>query len=222
MGRGRYPARIKIAPPDQSTAEQYLLAWRNVELYTRPERFPPITSEHVFGNHQPLMLDIGCGTGEEVCERAARAPQINYIGVDHARKPLYMAVAQATARSLANIKFLHADFMLLYPLLKANTLQTVFVHFPIPATNAQQRKHSMLTPAFLDQIHRALVAGGRLSVLTDNDLVFSTLMALLRAEQRFEVRPKTFVDDVDCKSYYQRRWERRGRAIRGCELVKIC
>lgn len=200
-----------------------MIAWRSGDLYFHRDTFPTITSENLFGNRQPLVLEIGCGTGEFLCELAARAPALNHLGVDVSRKPLYRAVTQAAAQSLRNIKFIHADMKLLYPLLAPDTLQTVHVRFPVPGLNRRQRKNRIITPVFFDAMHRALVAGGRISVITDNVELFELLMQRARADQRFRIVPEdehstTF--DEHPKSYFQQRWERRGRSLLCCELEK--
>ena len=36
----------------------------------------------IFGNDNPMQIEIGCGKGQFVCELAKRNPDINYIAVE--------------------------------------------------------------------------------------------------------------------------------------------
>jgi tRNA (guanine-N7-)-methyltransferase len=185
MGRGRYPRRLKIQPPEAGKKEKYLYLWFNKDLYHHIDRYPHLTSRRLFNNHRPLEMDIGCGTGEFICQLAEKQPEINYIGIDVAFKPLYRAVETAAAASLENIRFIRADMNLMYPLLQPETLQTVYFHFPIPIRKAAQKKHVIFTPTFLNHMYPALQPGGRISVMSDDRPFFEELQRTARADTRF-------------------------------------
>ena len=36
----------------------------------------------LFGNNNPLVLEIGCGIGDFIVQVAARHPEINFIAID--------------------------------------------------------------------------------------------------------------------------------------------
>lgn len=223
MARGRYPARIRSAPPDPLVVAHYLITWRNVDLYAHPDRFPPIASPDLFGNDQPLALELGCATGEFLCELAARHPQINYLGVEIVRKPLYRAVQRAADRKLPNIKFLQADAKLIYPLLPSGGLHAVYLHFPLPLTTAHQRRQHVLSSRFITEMQRALAPGGRLHVLTDDAVLFRETLRLATAEPQLALLPPDryhLTIDEGLKSHCQRLWESQGREILRCELAK--
>ena len=43
-----------------------------------------IDAEKIFGNKNPVHLEIGCGKGGFVCEIAAKNPNINFLAVEKA------------------------------------------------------------------------------------------------------------------------------------------
>lgn len=130
-------------------------------------------------------MDIGCGTGEFICQLAGKYPEINYIGIDVAFKPLYRAVETAASAALENIRFIRADMNLIYPLLQPESLQTVYFHFPIPIRKASQKKHVIFTPTFLDHIYQPLQSGGHISVMSDDLPFFEKLQKTARSDTRF-------------------------------------
>jgi tRNA (guanine-N7-)-methyltransferase len=223
MSRGRFPARLRVAAPDEAVAARYLLTWSNRELYRHPEHFTAISAESLLEMAGPLALEIGSATGEFLVETAARRPACAHLGIDIVRKPLFRAVELARSRNLANIRFLQADMKLLYALLATESLGMVYVHFPVPPTTARHRKRWVLAPPYLAQLHRALRPEGRISILTDNELAFRELQQNLQTFSGFEqLDPNeySFVIDEALKSPHHRRWEAQQRPIFRCELVK--
>lgn len=223
MGRGRYPARIRVAPPPAEVLARYLLVWPSIDLYRTPERFSPLSSPTLFGNERPLELEIGCATGEFLCELAACNPQVNFLGVDVARKPLLKAVHMAHARELANLKFLDADVLMIYRLMPEHAFRAVYLHFPVPNLRRRHRNRLIFTDEFLTVMQRALTPAGRISVMSDNEALFAEMLAVARTDSRFRlVDPAEYALQLDetLKSHYHRVWERRGRLIQRFELAR--
>lgn len=223
MSRRKLSRFIKAEPPDNPTAEKYLLHWNDVDLYYKPNGFPKLDSEHLFGNRLPLKLEVGCGTGEFLCSQSLREPTVNFIGVDIYLKALFKAVEMASSLSLDNIKFIRANFQLMNPLTIPDSLLSVYLHFPDPNYEVRFRKHRIFTQAFLNQIHCALVPGGRLSVMTDEEELFMDMLNLTEQDTRFEKghKERYLVGAEDSvKSRYQRIWERHGLPTLRFEVQK--
>jgi tRNA (guanine-N7-)-methyltransferase len=206
--------RVPFRPPDQETADRYLIFCHSGELYHHPERFPRVTSQALFDNDKPLELEVGCGTGEFLNHLAEAHPQTNYIGVDTSVKSLYAGIAHASSHGTQNIRFLRAGIQQVYALLDENSLQTVYLHFPDPYLHPKYRKRQIFGPTFLDAVHRALVPGGLLSVMTDNPDLFDLMLKVIERDARFEkTHEERFLTGSpwERKSRYQLAWERRGR-----------
>jgi tRNA (guanine-N7-)-methyltransferase len=223
MGRGRYPARLKVGPPPPELAARYLLTWRSRELYARPEAFPPISSPALFGDERPLELDIGCATGDLVLALARLRPQANYLGLDIVAKPVWRAVERVAEEGLPNVRFLQADARLAYRRIPDGALRAAYVHFPAPLLANRQRNQLLISPPLLATMERALAPGGILSVMTDQEGVWEALRALLSGAPGLRLAPPeewsvTMTELL--KSHYHRRWEARGRSIWRAELVR--
>jgi tRNA (guanine-N7-)-methyltransferase len=210
-------------PPEPEAARQYLRGFNSKELFTHPEAFPRLDSQHLFGNDRPLQLEIGCGTAEFLCALALDNPQANFVGVDVMAKPLFKAVRNAAELALPNIKFIKGDIALLCPLLPDDALEAIYIHFPDPHMRNRFRKRRVLSAAFLDQADRALAAGGLLSFMTDHREFFMETLALLEDDRRFT---KTHFErylvgfDTSAKSYFQQLWEGHGLPTLRVELRK--
>ena len=223
MPRRLLSRQIRPRSLDDLEIKQYLRVYNARDLYHHPEIFPRLCSQQLFGNGAPLELEVGCGTAEFLCSLASKEPGVNFVGVDIARRPLYKAVAVASSLQLTNVRFLHANFAQMYPLLEPCSLRQVYVHFPDPNMHPKFHRRKLVTPAFLDAIHLALVSGGGLSLMTDHSLLFQELLVVVEADSRFQKKhPERYLIgfESEVKSRFQRIWERHGLPILRLEVCK--
>ncbi|MCA3749602.1 MAG: tRNA (guanosine(46)-N7)-methyltransferase TrmB [Rubrobacter sp.] len=214
---------MKVRPPDPETARRYLLRFTGWQLYHETERLPGLSSPELFGNERPLELDVGCGTGEYICHLAQSDPQANFVGVDLHLKSLHKAVKRAAEAGLGNIKFICADFRQMYPLLRPASLRAVYLHFPDPGIKPRYRKRRLFNERFLEEMHRAVAPGGKLSLVTDDEDYFRQMLELIERDRRWRrthEEPYLTGFNPPVKSRFQRMWERRGRTIYRFELVR--
>jgi tRNA (guanine-N7-)-methyltransferase len=214
---------VALREPDEETAGKYLRVWDTGDLYNRPDDFPRLTSEQLFGNHLPLELEIGCSTGEYLCSLAASNPSHNFLGIEINLKSLYVAVQNASERGLDNILFVKAPVQNTYRLMRPGSLHGVYIHFPDPSLHPKYRKRKLLNRGFLDQMHEVLVPGGILSFVTDKEELFHEVLPLLESDYRFR---KTHGEryllgfEPPVKSRYQLYWERHGGTIFRVEMER--
>src|SRR5262249_46175913 len=223
MSRRALMRGARFQPPGPRAIERYLLFFSSKELFWNLDMFPPIDSPHLFGDHLPLRLYIGCATADSLRALALGHPRPNFVGCDVSSKPLLKAIRTAEAHALSNIKFIKGDFKRMYPLLVANALQAVYLHFPDPHMRQRFRKRRVVSQGFLDEINRALTPGGRLSIMTDHYEFFFEMLTLVEQDVRFA---KTHAEryligfEAPAKSQFQRMWERHGLLTLRVELQK--
>jgi len=204
----------------QELAEQalasYLLSYLPATLYHDWQTLPGITSHDLFNNAAPLELEIGCGSAEFLCSLAEKAPTTNFVGIDISARSLRKAVEIAFALGLQNIKFINADFHLMYPLLRSNSLSAVYLHFPDPHLKARCQKRRLFNETFLNALSMALINDGLLSVMTDVEPFFRAMLQLIEQDARFiKVHPQRYLVGFEpaIKSHFQRLWELHGESV---------
>jgi len=215
--------RKKVPAPDERTSARYLLELPGDRLYQEPQAFPKICSASLFGNEEPMELEIGCGSGEFLCSLAQRDRRTNFVGVEVKHKSVYEAVATAASIDLCNIRFLRANFRLLYPLLVPNSLRAVYLHFPDPNTRPKFRRRRIFSDRFLDEMHTATTPAGRISVMTDHGGSFAEMLELAKSNARWEkAHEERYLVGfkAERRSRYQRIWEGHGIPTLRFELVK--
>jgi tRNA (guanine-N7-)-methyltransferase len=224
MSRGRRIARIKLVPPSPEAASQYLLEWDNRNLFHSPDKYPNLTPKNLFDTEKPIVLEIGCGTGEFLLDNAQSRPDEFFLGVEISKRAIYHAVNQAEKLVLKNIKFIKADIKLLYPLMVPASWSEVHLNFPDPNYAAGRRKHRIFTPEFLDACFMSLVQEGRISVVTDQLPFLGDMLQIAEADPRFEkTHPTQYIEGPweGEKTRFQTAWERIERPIYRFELAPI-
>jgi tRNA (guanine-N7-)-methyltransferase len=132
-----------------------------------PETYvAPLDLFAIFGRVAPLHVDLGCGDGSFLCELASRYPAKNFLGIDR----LVGRVAKACRKTAAleNVRILNVEssYAAGY-LLPKGSVETFYLLFPDPWPKRRHQGRRIVTPEFLDSIHRALVNNGLLRIATD-------------------------------------------------------
>jgi tRNA (guanine-N7-)-methyltransferase len=128
----------------------------------------PVDLEAWFGRSAPVLLEIGCGTGETTAALAAAEPGWNHLAVDVYDPGLAQLVMRAENAGLANLRLAHGDAVLLLDRHIAEaSLAGVRVFFPDPWPKKKHRKRRLVNPAFIALVASRLRIGARLHLATD-------------------------------------------------------
>ena len=106
-----------------------------------------IDFEKIFGNSNPLVLEIGCGKGQFAREIAKRNPDKNFLAVEKSSNVIVDAAQMAIDEGIPNLRFARGEAE--YP---KNTYA----------------RHRLTYRAFLEIYRRILVDKGEIYQKTDN------------------------------------------------------
>jgi len=149
-------------------------------LEDRDGNDPVLRCAEVFGNDYPVEVELGIGKGRFLIDSAQRRPQVNFFGVEWARKYLRVALERCDKRGLENVRFIRADareFVEFF--LPANSVQAFHLYFPDPWPKKRHHKRRLFDDAFLREVTRTLRVGGVLRLATDHDDYFETMVEVL-------------------------------------------
>lgn len=122
----------------------------------------------LFGNDNPVIMEIGCGKGQFVCELAKRDPQYNYIAVEKASNVVVDAAERAIAEGLTNVRFLRGGAEYLDCYVPENTAELIYLNFSCPFPKKSYASHRLTHRKFLAMYERFLKDGGAIYQKTDN------------------------------------------------------
>ena len=160
--------------------------------YARPER--------------PLEIDLGCGKGRFLLARAAKCPEINFLGIDRMLRRIRKVDNRARRLDLANVRLMRVEaYYAVAYLIPPAAVDVYYVFFPDPWPKARHESHRLFNPLFLDALHRTLASGGIAHVATDHLPYFEQLSGVFAADARFApVAPYVPPEDeqTDFERYY--------------------
>ena len=122
----------------------------------------------VFGNSNPVHLEIGCGKGKFVCELAAKHPEINFVAVEKISNVLIEAVERAKAEGLKNVHFINSAAEVLPRYIKDGSIRKIYLNFSNPLPKLGYAKQRLTHPRFLNGYRQFLSEGGVIVQKTDD------------------------------------------------------
>ena len=124
--------------------------------------------EEVFGNSNPVSLEIGCGKGQFICEMAKRNPDVNFIAVEKIKNVIVAACEKAKEEGLTNVKFIAGCAEYLPRFIPENSVELIYLNFSCPFPKAKYARHRLTHRFFLEIYRKLLTEKGEIHQKTDN------------------------------------------------------
>jgi tRNA (guanine-N7-)-methyltransferase len=129
-------------------------------------------SKRVFGNDNPLHLEIGCGKGAFVLEIAQRNPDINYIAVEKTPNVIVTGMERLKELGLKNVRFCLGQAEYLEHLFHENAVDRLYLNFSCPFPKETYARHRLTHTRFLEIYHKIMKPGAEIHQKTDNMRLF--------------------------------------------------
>lgn len=126
----------------------------------------------IFGNNNPIHIEIGMGKGRFLCELAAINPDINYIGIEKFTSVLLRASEKLAELDLNNIKIINIDAINLCDYFDKDEITRIYLNFSDPWPKNAHAKRRLTSNRFLPLYQNVLNADGEIHFKTDNRKLF--------------------------------------------------
>lgn len=133
-----------------------------------------------FGNKNPIHLELGCGMGGHISERAKRYPNINYVGIDLKDEVVVYALRKIMAKfeGIENPKDINARLIVLNIMLIDNVfgkdeIDRIYINFCNPWPKERHNKRRLTYTKFLESYKKFLKPGGEIWFKTDDTELFN-------------------------------------------------
>ena len=189
------------------------------------EKFEPIVFKELFGNSNPVEMEIGCGKGKFLVARAIANPGTNFLGIDRVSKFMNIGKTRAQKRALPNIRFLRAEARaFLTGAISAGSVSLFHLYFPDPWPKRRHQVRRVFTQELLTLLHARLVPGGLVEIATDDQDYFDAMKKTIAAtaelwENVRETTNERILDGMN-KTSYELKWAAEGRPLYYTELKK--
>lgn len=180
----------------------------------------------VFGNQNPVEIDIGCGRGKFLFDSSVSRADTNWLGVELDFSEGRRGAKRLAKRQLPNARIIGGDaIQFLTKHVMPDSIDTAHVYFPDPWWKRKHAKRRLFTDTFADLLARVVKHGGYVNAWTDVGDYFEVISALMNHHPEFvslEPLPEPAGKHQDdfltgfhrrgrlmCATIYRGRWRKR-------------
>lgn len=128
----------------------------------------------IFGNDNPIHIEIGMGKGRFIMDMAKTYPDINYIGIEKYSSVLLRAIQkmEQEKKPLSNVRFIRMDAEEIGNVFGTEEVDRIYLNFSDPWPKDRHAKRRLPSKEFLARYDKILKKDGHLEFKTDNKDLF--------------------------------------------------
>lgn len=172
-------------------------------------------AEEVFGNSNPIVLELGCGKGEYAVGMGKLYPNRNFIGIDIKGARMWTGAKEVETLGMKNVAFLRTSIHLLPRFFAKGEVAEIWITFPDPQMKKVNKR--LTGTHFLDIYRQVMAPDGVIHLKTDSPFLFAYTMAMLdqnsitplhSTDNLYESDLNAIVPPI--RTYYEQQWLGRG------------
>lgn len=142
--------------------------------------------EQIFGNRNPLHIEIGSGKGEFLSQYAILHPDWNFLGFEAADKRIRNILRKISPEKHPNVRLvrLRVDAGIA-DLLPPLSVQSVYIQHPDPWPKRRHHKRRLFQPDFLAALAAVMEPEAQLHVATDHEEYALWIAGMLSRQPEF-------------------------------------
>ena len=169
-----------------------------------------------FDKPQPLLLDIGFGSGDSLLSLAQQRPDINFLGLEVYRPGIGAVLRKIEQHEISNVRVMNVDAMqFIKAHLPADLLAGVMVWFPDPWPKTRHHKRRLVQETFLIELSRVMQDQAILHLASDWQPYVKFMIARVEKVQSF-TRLDTHVNPLNLTrppTRFEQRGLRKGHIV---------
>ncbi|MDY6122769.1 MAG: tRNA (guanosine(46)-N7)-methyltransferase TrmB [Porphyromonas sp.] len=179
-------------------------------------------ASEVFGNTNPIVLELGCGKGEYTVGLARRFPEKNFVGVDVKGARLWTGAKQVNEEQIINAAFLRTDIGLLDNFFAPGEVSEIWLTFPDPQMKKVSKR--LTGTRFLGLYGRITRPGALLHLKTDSPFLHTYTEAMVQSNgldivcNTVDLYAESHLgidrEILEIRTYYEQQWLDRGLSIK--------
>lgn len=140
----------------------------NSPLFLQVDAEKQIDWKAVFGNDNPVALEIGCGIGDFIAKTSQDRPDINFIAIDYYNKGCNSTCRRLDKLGIKNVRVLRVEAReFIAGHIPANSLAALYINCPDPWPKKRHRKRRLVSSQFMDFVRGYLRPGADFYFATD-------------------------------------------------------
>lgn len=128
--------------------------------------------KEVFGNDNPIRIEIGMGKGRFITQLAMDNPDVNYIGIEKFSSVLIRAIEKREDIEIDNLFFIRMDAETITDVFGQGEVDRIYLNFSDPWPKDRHAKRRLTSKQFFERYNEILKKDGVVEFKTDNNMLF--------------------------------------------------
>lgn len=194
----------------------------NENVFTEPKGMKG-TWHEVFGNDNPIYIEVGMGKGQFISTLAANNPRINYVGIEKYSSVLLRAVEKQEELQLPNLKFIRMDAEEICEVFAEGEVDRIYLNFSDPWPKDRHAKRRLTSRQFFARYNAILKRDGRVEFKTDNKALFDFSVEEVKESGwnldacTYDLHNDNVLNEGNVMTEYEERFSEAGNPI--CKLI---
>lgn len=143
--------------------------------------------QQVFGNDNPVVLEIGFGMGASLVEMAKNAPEKNFVGIEVHTPGVGACLMAAREAGVTNLRVMCHDAVEVFEqMLPKESLDTVQLFFPDPWHKKRHHKRRIVQLPFAEMVRDKLKMDGVFHMATDWENYAEHMIEVMEAAPHYQ------------------------------------
>ena len=198
----------------------------NPYVIQEPQQYKGHVAVQIFGNNNPIFIEVGMGKGQFITSLAALHPEINYIGIEKYSSVLIRAIEKQEELQLPNLKFLRFDAEYLPDIFAPGEIAHIYLNFSDPWPKDRHAKRRLTSREFLARYSQILPDGATVEFKTDNKGLFEFSLEEVNESEGWKLVAHTFdlhhqedMMEGNVMTEYEEKFSSVGNPI--CKLIAV-
>jgi len=178
----------------------------------------------IFGNDNPIHIEVGMGKGQFIMALAKKNPDINYVGIEKYSSVLIRAVQKQQEEELPNIHFIRMEAENIADVFEKGEVDKIYLNFSDPWPKDRHANRRLTSARFLDRYSHIIEAGDVVEFKTDNVDLFNFSLETLENKEDWALVSKTYdlhadvvLNEGNIMTEYEQRFSEAGNKI--CKMI---
>jgi tRNA (guanine-N7-)-methyltransferase len=202
--------------------------FQHTDFNVKKEPFPLKGKWHTdyFKNHNPIVLELGCGRGEYTTGMAQRFPDKNFIGIDRKGARLWCACKDGIEQNIKHTGFLRIPIEDIEYYFDTNEVHEIWITFPDPQLRKERKR--LISPNFISKYRKIIHPTGIIHLKTDSRELYQYVTETAPIEKWNVINniPDIYATNTmsiltEIQTFYEKKWLLEGKTISYIALT-IC
>lgn len=194
------------------------------EYEFKPQNFNkfPLDWSKIFGNNNPIHVEIGFGNGEFASYYCKSNPEINYVGFELSITSMVKAQKKLKNNNIKNAKLILVDGKFgLKEFFNDESVEKVIMNFPIPWYKNSHSHRRLVLRDFFEILSVVLRKNGYFELLSDQEWYVVEAKENAEISGFFKIFPIEKNPKRSFLTRYEKKWIKFGRNIYRLKIQKI-